>query len=376
LHRLIAPGTAQPAATNHPPVAFGALGEKVSAAAARADDETALSTERRSRRALFPSRIPKTFGEVRKGGEPSPKETLVNRHRAFTLTELLVSLGIVAVLLGMLCPAVQQVREAANRVACASNLKQIGLAAHNYHAAAGRFPDAGHSTRTSDWECGWLHRLAPFFENNLTREQGAGNYVQKILFCPSRRAPGLDTFVDDQGQPYTAAGNDYAGSMGTTMWSGDWNAPTTVFTPCDHTDGLIAPRLWSYPPYRLQEGNGPGVPLTQVSAGSSNVLLAAEKRMDVLLVGQRQAGEGNDWTWGDDGWQTIRVTACPPARDWRDGRPDGGGGWDRGGAFGSAHAAGLNCLAGDGSVRFVVYTVAPAVWLHFGQRAVGTAETP
>ena len=124
----------------------------------------------------------------------------------------------------MLVPAVQQVREAASRVACANNLKQLGLAAHHYHAVHGRFPDSGHSTRNSIWECGWLYRLGPFFENNVTFEQGTGNCVQKILFCPSRRAPGLDTFLDDEGQPYKVAGNDYAGSMGTTMWSGDWNA--------------------------------------------------------------------------------------------------------------------------------------------------------
>ncbi|MFG0262303.1 MAG: DUF1559 domain-containing protein [Novipirellula sp. JB048] len=96
-----------------------------------------------------------------------------SRHRGFTLVELLVVIAIIGVLVGLLLPAVQAAREAARRMSCSNNLKQLGLAMHNYHDTHQKFPYgylAESDSQTLMREC-WYQNLLPFVEQQAYYDQ-------------------------------------------------------------------------------------------------------------------------------------------------------------------------------------------------------------
>jgi prepilin-type N-terminal cleavage/methylation domain-containing protein len=219
------------------------------------------------------------------------------RSRAgFTLIELLVVIAIIGVLIGLLLPAVQKVRESANRMSCSNNLKQIGLAIHNYHDTYKMLPPSrlGADT-TAPGFASWFVLIMPFMEQgNLYSQWDVTKtyYVQqpaarttaiKAFYCPTRRSPPmLSTQYDipSNGVPDT---QNYPGALGDYAGNGGQFVDAIVDRP-----SCRGPLCYSANP---QVNNGQLVSspslnsIMSISDGTSNTLLAGEKHVPQVYFG-------------------------------------------------------------------------------------------
>jgi prepilin-type N-terminal cleavage/methylation domain-containing protein len=265
----------------------------------------------------------------------------MTRRRGFTLIELLVVIAIIAILIGLLLPAVQKVREAAARMKCSNNLKQIGLAVHNHHDQQGFIPYSRLDTRET-----WAVLVMPYLEQgnlyaqwNLSQEyyqQTAAVRTQVVAtyLCPTRRSPGSGVTVSTAGDVHQSnpSGPHVPGACGDyAANAGDPNGNTDYYTGMNGTDETTS-------------ANGPfwykGMPLrfSHVSDGLSQTLFVGEKH-----IPNSQFGVGVDSSIynGDHGSSFKKAgVGASLARG-----PTGSG------QFGSYHPGVCMFVLGDGSVR-------------------------
>jgi prepilin-type processing-associated H-X9-DG protein len=268
------------------------------------------------------------------------------------LIELLVVIAILGIMVGLLLPGVQKVREAASRMTCLNNLKQIGYACHQHHDVQGAFPTCG-----IDWThppvytspgipavgpaqlASWAFQILPYVEQEAIYRGGNKPTIAqcqivaistpiKIYFCPTRRAPMVITAPSWYGPrgTYGHAQIDYAGSN------------------LDDTGAI------GY----LDRA----VRIAMITDGTSNTLLVGEKRLDLLLLGKLQPDDNEGYTAGWD-HDTMRYTSRRPAQD----VSIGSYGEYR---FGSSHSQRFNVLFCDGSARGLDYAVDLRVFKALG----------
>lgn len=301
-------------------------------------------------------------------------------RKGFTLIELLVVIAIIGILIGLLLPAVQKVREAANRVKCSNNLKQWGLAMHNYHDAYQRFPVCqsygGPAMRRS-----WMLVSLPFIEQDalyrqfdLTKDgldtsaNASGVSNRSILAqnlkaaqCPSDNTVGTPAARTDSASGIVLGLTSYAGNVGdhrngtgtgTQLPDGNWYDYGNGADTAAKTRGVITRYGYS-------------ASIAEILDGTSNTFVAGE-----VIPGY--------CVWEDWGHQNFATTAFPI--NWRNKDFASGvlGSGDPNNCitFRSFHAGGANFVFGDGGVRFLTDSMDYTLYRALASRNGGEAVSP
>ncbi|MDY0166490.1 MAG: DUF1559 domain-containing protein [Thermoguttaceae bacterium] len=321
------------------------------------------------------------------------------KRSAFTLVELLVVITIIGILIALLLPAVQSAREAARRLQCSNNLKQLALACLTHESAHGHFPTGGWGYEIigdpdqgfgANQPGGWVYNVLPFIEQQTLRDLGSGltdaaerktaltqltETPLSVLHCPTRRR-AVTTPVKSHWAPRNANFTTNVAKTDYAINTGDPTGGIDIFGGPSSIQQGMDPAYWtgdtkSYDQSKVDDTyKGVShqrslVMMAHIRDGSSNTYLVGEKYLNPQSYHSLEVYDmgDNEAVYSGFNRDFHRSTLHRPFQD-----RVGDTNWAR---FGSAHSGGFNMSFCDGSVRSISYSIAAEIHRLLGVRNDG-----